>query len=466
MTSSFQTTLLSQGKIGEGYTVQTIGGTLHIEAESLLAKEFAHAAVKGALESDRLADILGPTSPLFSLRPLWLSHTNRFRLPSLLEVDLPFWFHRSGEDHAIAIERVSQMASRVIELGFNTLIFSPSIGQGYTENPSRISWKELREYLEIFRSKGLKVALHFFSPSIKQDSKNFFSLIEALSDAFDFLFWQQDELFQQGYEVEKKHSTEFEKCQEEIRFIEEHCKKPLIYSLRTRDPLHAMRQSKWMWLLAHSFVREGILAFSARAGNPLSCSLALHPFFSELSAATVTTCARFLPIMGIAHHKISEETHLPDFDFDFYETVLSRQLHRRFYGLGCLVNDIPKNGSFADLVLWTAGQRMWRPFAFDVYMQSWQKSYQPEWQKQALQLLFSRINALFCLLEKLEETQDVSFKMNFDLLALEYESFQLLSGTIPHDMKEIMVHFQNHIKKVVENLPFSSVGKLPAVFRR
>ena len=452
-----QTRAKSEINLSEGYCIEALGRELCVDAASQVACEFAKASIHAADKSGCLNDILGKASPLFSLRPLWISDSVRFRLPSLLEVDLPSWFQEVGDDLSLSKlqNRCADLTASLFELGLNTVIFSASVekktGQSVRQSV-RISWKIWQTALDAIRAKGIKVALHF---SMKQESSHtedwmqFFEAITPLLDSFDFIFWQAGELWQKdGFQPEMLEATEYEKAKEEVRFIEKNCPKPLIYFVSSQNSLLAARQAEWLWTLAHETAKETTLAFSATAGSPFASHLPLHPFFQKLSEMPITSFPRLLPVIGIAQVALdaAQNQDFPNFAFDLYDNELGRQVHERFYGVACMIPHFPEPGSLSDLVLWVLGQRMWRPLSLKLFIEMWLRRCHPKCQAHQAISLFSRIDALLCLLDQLEEAKVERLKKKVETCTFALSELALQVAEFSDD--HLKAHFSLFLQKM------------------
>src|ERR1700730_7616250 len=148
-----QTKVKPNTSSNEGYQIEALGPNLSVEAESHIACEFAKESIAFASESGSICDILGKAAPLFQLRPLWISDTHKFRLPSLIEVDLPASIQVLGEDLSALQDSVTHFASSVLRLGFNTVIFSQASANKNAAN-CRLSWKAWQVVLDTIRARG------------------------------------------------------------------------------------------------------------------------------------------------------------------------------------------------------------------------------------------------------------------------------------------------------------------------
>lgn len=238
-----------------------------------------------------------------------------------------------------------KMARRLIELGYNAVIFASQYHKN--ETPSRLSWDEASSFLMSIRVAGIKVGLQC-SIQEYEEVKNFFD--------FDFFF------------CESREKSFFEEVRKEIHFLEAHCKKPLIYFLSCRDAYQAKRQSKWMIDLAHEVAPETILAYPALCGTAFSP----HPIFDELSKNLVSSSIRFLPMF------YKNGGSLLTVSLDLYEDVLAKQIENCLFGLGICIGTLPKKGSFPDLILWIIGKRLWKYTPIRSYVAMWLQLHHKE----------------------------------------------------------------------------------------
>lgn len=380
---SLQTHVRMFSKHEERFTIDCAQDVVRIHSDSKLSEAFACHQLLAALESNRLGDIVGENAPLFPIRPLVVHASCRCSLPSGLSVNFPKQLFQDDNNTNILTDALSDLVSKTLDLGFNTLIFAPQQDFLPQEKTMPLSWVDLRDALDFIRSSGLKVGLHFSPQSLstkrdENDWRHFFTSLASLHDSFDFLFWQQGELWIEGFESEKKEPTEFEKTREEIAFIEKWSKASLLYYLPCNDSFQAKRQAEWLLPLMYLAAPKTMIAFSSSNGNALIEDRAPHPLFSELSKQTIVTKTRLIPLLAMKQYIKEPNLALADLPFAFIDNILSRQLHMRFCGAGCRVADIPATGSFAEGPLWALGQRMWRPLNIFVLFESWILRYHKE----------------------------------------------------------------------------------------
>ena len=370
---------LRPGKVrAEGFAIDIGSDTLRLDADSRIAQEFAMHQLLAALQSNRLGDLVGASSPLYEMRPLWIHGERPCTLPSGIEVNLPEFFVQSASQE-IDLQVLHALVWQMYDLGFNTLVFAPLQGYSQKEERRTISSQALHKAFDFLRSLGIQIALHVSPASLSErreigDWRLFFSQVTVLFDANDFLFWQASDLFKEGFKPTKKEATAFEKIEEEIAFLEKMNKCNLFYYLPCNNMDQAKDQTPWLLNLTTKISDKTILGFSASAGCPFYEQTILHPIFHEISRLPLQFKGRFVHFLGVREYGTGEKI-IADFPFCFVEKALGSQRGGRFYGAGCQIRELTGTTSLPIGVLWAIGQRMWRPLNTYGLFETWLLRY-------------------------------------------------------------------------------------------
>ncbi len=349
----------------ERFSIDVLSDAIHIDCESRCAQEFAMHKLLAALQSGTLREAAGAAAPLYEIRPLWVHAPYTCTLPSGIRIHTPDLFLTKHEIDEVNTDVLYSIIWHMYDLGFNTLIFAPQQEHERHDTAHFINWHVLHKALDFMRSLGINLALHLSPPPChhKREANDwnlFFAQVGALADCFDFLFWQENELWVDGFEPKLQEPTQFEKAQEEIAFVEKICPCPLFYHFPSIEKRAVKEQAEWLIALNTKIQRRTVLSFSASLGSPFLEDTALHPLFNELSGIPAQGKGKFIPFLGLRQYGTKEGGMISDFPFSFVEKVFSQEMSHKLYGLGCEVHTLPEVESFAEGALWAIGQRMWR----------------------------------------------------------------------------------------------------------
>lgn len=315
----FSVTTSAASTSGEGeYCLSHKGHYFSIKASSKLAKVHSLHQLYYALKSRRIADLVGVNKPLFYQRSLWICKTRRFRLPSLLEIDLPDWIENADTDHTILLQKADELLMKCIDYGMNCLIFSsPSFSETKPSVP--LSWSTLRYFLDYIHAQDIKVGLHFHKHSSSIDPAahvvEVATATKVLQNSFDFYLVNQGDFFDQ-----LPNCTEYETVKREINVLENKLTLPLIYHLAEKNPGEELKkQSLWMKRLSEEVNPTTQLSFAVDSPY-FSFVDTVHPYLLEISSQEVVSFTKLVPVFSI-----SEAEDIPFCNFAFYDAVIGRQ---------------------------------------------------------------------------------------------------------------------------------------------
>lgn len=343
---------------------------------------------------------------LFDLRILWLSDLIQFALPNGMEVSFPPFFQE--EPHLL-----EEMGKRIRQFGFNALSFAPALP---FQRAHPLSFKAFETKLRALRKCGLKIALQLSEP--QNYSKNFFEKVVEISENFDFLFWHQGALWQ-AQAPQRKQSTDFERAEEEIAYIESFVKKPLMYYLSSQNELQALRQAAWLLQLTFSVSQTTSIVF------PSECAMKRHPVFSEL-LQNPAAFSRFIPVIEAREFHVHELGSFPYFAIDHYDDILGRKVGDAFCGAVALMKTVPQPKTFAHLHLWILGQKMCHPASLHLLEEIWVKNEGLDFQGLSLSSLFRRFTRLQQHFEEAASLPDgAPLKKKTEIINHELKGFSL-----------------------------------------
>lgn len=451
------TTASSAGSEGE-YYVSHKGHYFSIKASSKLAKGYSLSQLYFSLKSRQVTNLLGLNKPLFRQRPLWICKTRRFRLPSLLEIDLPDWFEMAETDHAILLEKGHELVMKCIEFGMNCLIFSPHV-MPETHPPATLSWSTLRLFLDHIRDQDIKVGLRFHKPSVRMDPEadvvEMATVTRVLHNSFDFYVVHQGDFYDKPPQY-----TEYEAVKQEMIILEKRLGLPLIYHLAVKDAEEDLKmQALWMKRLSEEVNPTTQLSF---AMDPpyFSFTEKVHPYLLELCSQESISFSKLVPIFSL-----SEVQHIPFCNFAFYDATIGRQRGDRFYGMGLAVSSIPPKASFSDLAAWVFCNRMWESRSVSILIEEWICSHNVEMLPIYHEGFFSEMSGLLTLYGKVcriisyriaPKTKMEQLSIAVDRLALQLQSFSLFiltlkkGGYLSEGNKSFLANIPSLLQQIVK----------------
>ncbi len=345
----------SKGR-GESFSIEQKGRVFLMKVESHLAKSYALSRLQSGLKSGYIRDVVGKSNPQFEYRPLWITKTKRFTLPSLLEIDLPDWVDEVLHDEALLLDTIHELVLEAIDCGMNMLFFAPCEGEAVEVAKNPLSWKALRLVLDFIKEQEIRVGLHFSSPPYQADAhKSWSDAIAVLYSSFDYLIIHQGAL-----SLPAGDKTQWEQAKEEIHIIERSIKVPLVYVLKQQDDNGGKRQAEWMPRLSKEISPATLLFFSATLYAPFSFSTTLHPYLMKLSTELVGSFDTIIPWLSVSEIVLSDGESIPYFGMDLIEEVVGCQRENRLHGAALAVRAVASPHSLPRLAAWVIGQRMWQ----------------------------------------------------------------------------------------------------------
>jgi len=473
----------------ESFVIDMKVDSIHLEAESKPAQEFAMHQLLAALQSNRLGDFIGPSTPLYAMRPLWIHGGCLCRLPSGIEVNLPEFLFAGGGDE-IDVDILHTLVWHLYDLGFNAVIFAPQ--KEHARSIERtITTQALHKALDFIRSFGVVSVLHFSPPPTDHkreisDWNLFFSQVAVLLDVSDFLFWSSSELWRDGFEPKKEKPQEFDKIREEIIFLQKMAKCGIFYYFPCSDMNLAQKQSPWLLSLATEVADTTVLSFSASAGSPFYEQSKLHPVFQEISRLPSPFQGRFVPFLGVRQYGSQEKVVIADCPFPFVEKTLGWQRYGRLYGAGCQVEWLPQVKSFASGVLWAIGQRMWRSLNTYGLFETWLLRYHSDIKECISEEFLDRFHKVVRAQSQVDmmaqepTTQEKSMQFarkieeaasslqNFSSTVANFRSLPAFQEAKPSfvEFSEILQQFQKQVKEELEACCASCNIQVPDVLLR
>lgn len=285
--------------VSESFDAQYSDGKIEIKAESPYAAQSALHQLNWASDADHWPDYLGKSTPKYDFRPLWIKKS--------------------------LSQQPVEVADRLLELGYNTLITS-DVSQSLS---SALKNKGLNYYQVI---EGEKVP-H------SDGSYLYSSRATGLSDT---------------------DKTEAELVIDELHHLEKQLssKANLIF---------CVEQAPWFIDLCNAAGPRTKIAFSNLAGA--EDHLPPNPVWSLLRHERLPLQTPLLPIINVGG-----DGRWPLIPFEQFELSFPRLQRHRFIGTISDAETLPMEVGFLECNLWTAGQLQWRSFSPEMILETWFKS--------------------------------------------------------------------------------------------
>lgn len=365
----------------EGFSASYSGGTVEAQAGSYLTGAFGMAQLSHGLKSGHLADFMGESLPRFGLRPLWITSQEEFLLNS----------HLAGAVPGLSEEKVDFFCRRIIEMGYNAVMFGARDAAGIPKSPFAGDFSFFCRSIQAY---GLKVILKV---SIVPDSRQKWerspvdpcykrAVIESIQEflkgtpTLDYLFWESSYLH--GDFLQHPAAQEFtlaELVLAELQLIEKslmgNCQ--LIFYLPSPPSEKSENISEWFSRLCDDAGNRTAIAFSAVAGDPAADHLPPHPYWEVLRRSLDCSATRLFPILNVGGVR-QGEGFWPVLGFDLFEKYLPRCLRHAFGGLISLTSHLPAPGSFLDCNLWIGAQLQWRLSSPELLAETWFLANRPD----------------------------------------------------------------------------------------
>lgn len=416
-----------KGNHGEAFCCKYAGGTLYLEAASPQAAVFGLKQLNMSVRGGYLAESLGDSTPKFPLRALFL--------------------HLDGHTAKSWHQHISPICQRVLDLGYNSLIFSSS-GEdlSFLEDIGRVC----HDY-------GIKI---FIKPAINKEGCSPLALgyveqIRSLLNDFllhashyDGFFWE-GALFNEEDSLVKE-ATQFELVRAEVTMLEtligsSHL---LIYSLIPKSLQEANCQLFWIPSLCEAVGTHTYIAFSALAGDPTQDHLPPHPLWETLKKALIPYENVLMPIFNVGLIQQGEGL-WPSIATDIVDAINSvERLH--FSGMIGMINHLPHEGGLLDCNLWTISQALWRNNPSSMLFEMWFKSLDTDLEYRQLIPMLKQVR---------EITIEFSFFRSLPLTTvldpLTKECYRIRLESILFDLKKIQMALEIGEKSRVprEQLP-------------
>ena len=306
-----------------------------------------------AARSQHFSLFLGPSTPRFGLRPLWLKKN-----PSNLFL------------------KEEQLCEQLFKYGYNALILEIFL--------TDLSSEKLKSFCLFCQSQGIALYLHLshqlalppcpIDPGFKIYLQKNFRLLKELP--YDGIVWES----QISHSEFLKHSladslTEKEMVLEEIRGLESliDVSKTLIYYLPAKNELEAEHHAAWLTFLTHRMGSQTIFAFSAVAGDVANSHLPLHPIWDVLQQLRDPLWTPLLPLFNGGCLNQGEGM-WPVLNFEHLEEVLQKCQRHQFAGLAIVTKQLPQEKGLLSCNLWVCGQALWTSWSPAFLAQLWFKS--------------------------------------------------------------------------------------------
>jgi len=309
----------------ETYRADYEDGVIRLIAGSSLVAMYGCYQLAIGVMSGHLGEFLGEHCPKFSLRPLWV-------------VDSGGWLSSGAID---------LFCSRVIELGYNSVVF-----EGL----------DVLGYVDVIKSYGLKVIA-------KVSGDEDFSIIK--DNAIDYVFCEADFY----NDSSDRDATMYELAKREVKALESVFKDiaDVIYYL----PRVCHRNASWFGSLCDDVAKGTVIAFSAVDGDSHDCYLPPNYVWEALRESVDVSSTPLLPVVNsgkIAHG----EGMWPDMSLDLVDKYFDRMHRHNFAGVMILTRHLPAGTGVLHGSLWVAGNAMWSGFPARLLAETWASVYCPK----------------------------------------------------------------------------------------
>lgn len=349
----------------EGYRSNLWRKKIYIEANGPLAAAYAAMQLKMAESSDFLADWLGPMTPKFPQRWLWLVGTEVFQVSPGIHLGLPMSMSKE-----LSEEQMKFLACRLIRLGFNGIILGEL---GFTDvcNITTSNNNLLPSLIETLHSFGIKIGLKLRCPTQLA--------IETLLKQFpiDAILWesapQRDASCKEATQADlhRKELKELEKILEPFS-----CQ--LIYAAHPRSAAQAAAQAFWLTQLPEEAGRQTSIAFSAVSGTYTADYLEPNPLWDHLQRYKDPSSTPLLPILNMGSLEAGDGL-WPAPAFDLLARYLPRLYRHPFGGAIVLTKSLPLDGTPLDAALWVCGHALFSPIHTpEVLINIWLQALHPK----------------------------------------------------------------------------------------
>ncbi len=367
------------------YEAACRAGELEIIGGDDLDLSYGLAQALVGLLSGHREEFLGSHRPHLSRRVLWMRGNTMCQIVPGLTTAVPQAL--VGPKGA---ETIARWASRIVEFGFNTIIFGG--GSLVPENPT--STAALANILSLFKDYGLTVGLRIslsgrpsdsrcpFDPDYRQKIAEAFKGMVSEGVSPDLILWES-QLLHPSFLSHSQASDAllFEVAQAEVHLLEQvlPTSTTLIFYLPVGGRDFVEQHTHGILSLCDTVGESTIIAFPAVAGEPERDHLPEHPVWDALRRYGEPSATPLLPVVNVG--AVGQGDGLwPALTCEVLERYSDHQFRAPFAGIMALVDEIPQGNGFLACNLWVAGQVLWHQRPPARLIETWFDAYRPDLQ--------------------------------------------------------------------------------------
>lgn len=274
---------------------------------------------------------------------------------------------------------------RILEIGYNSVVFG-DFNTFETLDNTIEPYNDLIDIIDYFDKNEINLIINpviFLTNEIKAfHHKNTAEKIKiALNEYKAFfphiknLFWTS--LFEEDdfqYHPCGKSLTKEDKTIHEIKILQENLPNSthLFYYIPCKNESSLIQQNFWLQNLNFEIKKNVNLVFSAVSGSPDQDHRQDHPFWKKIENSYHPSLIPILNTGGVEQG----EGLWPNFPFEHSKFIELAKRHK-IQGVIHLCPELPKEGSFLDLIITSAAKIMWYDITLEDALQNWILFYYP-----------------------------------------------------------------------------------------